>query len=171
MYQYSIVQKLLELGSKYFDNPDGFADCALLVFYMESGLNPYAHAGKAYGLYQMLDTTAKGLGIDFNLFKASGWEQVNYYQKLIDWQFKIKVPENFLELYLLNFYPAYINEPLNKVFPKNVCKDNNLPENCTIAQWYEIVQNRIHNLGYSNILNLTLKKKELEIKEITIIEE
>jgi hypothetical protein len=166
-YQTQTNIVLYNIGAKYFDNPSDFVQCSLLLFLCESGLNPYLGNGNAYGLFQMLDSTAKGLKIDFNLFKASGWNQLNYYDSLIKAQFKIGIPKNFIELYLLNFYPKYLNKPLDSVFPDNVIKANYLPANCTVQQWYNLIIQRVNKYGYSNVLNLELKKKIHLISEKT----
>jgi hypothetical protein len=84
---------------------------ALLVYTAESGLNPKASSGAAWGLAQMTLKTLVGLG-----WKQGGpafgertiEEQAPWIHKLLLSQVRVlgRPPSSALELYVLNFSPA-----------------------------------------------------------------
>jgi len=86
-------------------------DAALLVYTAESGLNPRASSGIAWGIAQMTARTLKGLGWtapgkDFGTLSVA--EQSPWIAKLVASQVRMIgfVPKNALDLYVANFKPA-----------------------------------------------------------------
>jgi hypothetical protein len=86
-------------------------EAALAVYTAESGLDPKASSGIAFGIAQLTGRTLKGLGWlkpakDFGQLSVSA--QAPWIAKLVASQARMIgfVPKNALELYVANFKPA-----------------------------------------------------------------
>jgi hypothetical protein len=119
-----ITKQIGELSNYSGINPNYF----LFLYYCESGLNPYQPNpnGTAYGLWQLTQGTATGLGIDFAKYKASGWNQISYQLIFLKyWKKYLSKVNSFGELYLFNFTPAYFDK-LSTPFSDTISNANNL---------------------------------------------
>jgi hypothetical protein len=86
-------------------------DAALNVYAAESGLDPQASSGIAWGLAQFVGKTLKGLGWQRSAAEFGGLsvaEQAPWITKLLKAQVAMlgRVPSSALDLYVLNFWPA-----------------------------------------------------------------
>lgn len=86
-------------------------DAALQVYAAESGLDPQASSGIAWGLAQFVGKTLKGLGWQRSAAEFGGLtvaEQAPWITKLLKAQVAMlgRVPNSALDLYILNFWPA-----------------------------------------------------------------
>lgn len=86
-------------------------EAALQVYAAESGLDPQASSGIAWGLAQFVGKTLKGLGWQRSAAEFGGLsvaEQAPWIAKLLKQQVAIlgRVPSSALDLYVLNFWPA-----------------------------------------------------------------
>jgi hypothetical protein len=92
----------------------------LVVMYKESTIQPTAknvQQGRliAAGLIQFLAKTAKGLGTDINSILTMGYlDQLKLVEKYYT-PFKGKI-KSYADLYLVTFFPAALNKPLNYIF-------------------------------------------------------
>lgn len=85
-------------------------DAALNVYAAESGLDPQASSGIAWGLAQFVGPTLKGLGWQRSAAEFGGLsvaEQAPWIMKLLKQQVAMfgRVPSSALDLYILNFWP------------------------------------------------------------------
>jgi hypothetical protein len=90
-------------------------EAALAVYTAESGLNPKASSGIAWGIAQIIGTTLRGIGWtrpakDFGTLSIT--EQIPWVAKLLAAQIRGigYVPKSALELYVANFSPAAAKE-------------------------------------------------------------
>ena len=86
-------------------------EAALQVYAAESGLDPQASSGIAWGLAQFVGPTLKGLGWQRSAAEFGGLsvaEQAPWIAKLLRQQVAMlgRVPSSALDLYILNFWPA-----------------------------------------------------------------
>ena len=86
-------------------------DAALQVYAAESGLDPQASSGIAWGLAQFVGKTLKGLGWQRSAAEFGGLtvaEQAPWVTKLLKAQVAMlgRAPSSALDLYVLNFWPA-----------------------------------------------------------------
>jgi len=85
-------------------------EAALQVYASESGLDPQASSGIAWGLAQFTGKTLKGLGWQRSAAEFGGLsvaEQAPWIGKLLKAQMAMlgRVPSSALDLYVLNFWP------------------------------------------------------------------
>lgn len=128
----------------------------MYVFFKESGLNPsatnnyytYSDGSHAVGLNQMTTKAFQEVGYpgtweDFR--NLSGTDQM-------DWIYKYFKPyagriNNFKDLYLINFYPAYLGKDLTTQFPYSVVRanpafDTNGDGQLTLGEFYDYLDSK-----------------------------
>lgn len=118
----------------------------LFVFNSESGLNPKAKnkSNGAYGLFQIIPTTAKGLGINQEeLNNSDGYKQLEYFEKYINYYGVSKI-KTIGDLYTLVYLPAYLNND-NKVIPIDIRNANPAYKHCsTIGEFKLLIEKKFN---------------------------
>lgn len=148
----SFIDKLNNVAFKLGANPNWF----MYAFNGESGLNPaavnyvytFSDGGHAAGINQMIPSTLRGLGYtgDWRSYsQLSGAEQ-------LDWVYKYFKPyagqiKSYQDLYLANFYPAFLGREPGAAFPYSVVKANkgfdiNGDGNLTLGEFYQYLDNK-----------------------------
>lgn len=119
----AFAKKVIEISEKLDINPDWL----MAVMNSESGLNHRiqntsypVNGGFATGLIQFIPSTAKGLGTTTEELKnMSNVEQLDYVFKYFK-PYADKI-ENFVDLYMVTFFPAAVGKPGNHVLrAKNI---------------------------------------------------
>lgn len=101
---------------------------ALLVYTAESGLDPRATSGAAWGVPQMTGTTLRTVGWTTkpaNFAGLSVAQQVPYIGRLLAQQVKIRPPGDALGLYVLNFSPRAASEGRDVLYRGDVISEAN----------------------------------------------
>ena len=90
------------------------SDNMVIVFQIESNLNPHLHTGSAAGLNQIMPDTAHGLGYTTNQIAAmTATEQITgpTAKYFISNKRILPAAPSMADLYLLNFYPVAVGKP------------------------------------------------------------